>query len=339
MTAPLAPYPRGASPARELALALAATADRPVELTVLGLRSVDQSASHRIEELEVRLDDGRELHVFAKDLSDGGLLPDARLARAGHLSHPWREIVVYRELLDPAGGGAGYLGAYVEDGGAPAWLFLERVAGLPLTEVGAIGVWGAAAAELARLHAAGMAAVRPCRDWTVHLVRGDDAGRARALVRAVAALERGGRAAEGRTLRAAHERAAARLAAVPVGVTHGDCYPANVLVRDGGSAAPVIVDWEDAGIGPVLLDVAALTSGARTDAQRSAIADAYRRAACSLGFAPPTWSDPVEFEAGLAACRYFVCVEHLGAPVRWSPPEGQRHDWLRDACATVDVLV
>ena len=59
-----------------------------------------------------------------------------------------------------------------------------------------------------------------------------------------------------------------RLLALPVGFIHGELYPSNVLVgeRTGRICA---VDWEMAGIGPLLLDLAALTSGAWTQrAQR-----------------------------------------------------------------------
>lgn len=48
------------------------------------------------------------------------------------------------------------------------------------------------------------------------------------------------------------------LANAPRALIHGELYPQNVLINEDG---PVVIDWESAGIGPGVLDLAVLTQG------------------------------------------------------------------------------
>lgn len=48
------------------------------------------------------------------------------------------------------------------------------------------------------------------------------------------------------------------LANAPRTLIHGELYPANVLINEEG---PVVIDWETAGVGPGVLDLAVLTQG------------------------------------------------------------------------------
>ena len=50
----------------------------------------------------------------------------------------------------------------------------------------------------------------------------------------------------------------ATLARARTSVVHGELYPQNVIVNETG---PVVIDWESAGLGPGVLDLAVLTQG------------------------------------------------------------------------------
>jgi thiamine kinase-like enzyme len=85
------------------------------------------------------------------------------------------------------------------------------------------------------------------------------------------------------------------------------------------------VDWEVAAVGPGLTDLAALVGG-WSDQGREAIAAAYASVAdASL--------------ASLDYARLQLALKWLGwAPPSWTPPEGQRHDWLVEALELAERL-
>jgi aminoglycoside phosphotransferase (APT) family kinase protein len=117
---------------------------------------------------------------------------------------------------------------------------------------------------------------------------------------------------------------------LPKTVIHGEFYASNVLVG-GDAQAPRVcpVDWELAATAPGLIDLAALISGGWGDGDREAIVSAYRSAA-----------GPAAFSAQqLDLARLHLAVQWLGwAPPSWTPPEGQRHDWLGEALALAERL-
>ena len=58
----------------------------------------------------------------------------------------------------------------------------------------------------------------------------------------------------------------------PATFLHGEYYPSNIVIeRDGETLGVRPVDWEMAAVGPGLLDLAALCSGAWDEAQREAL--------------------------------------------------------------------
>src|SRR5206468_6374082 len=88
------------------------------------------------------------------DLSPAALLPCAQKARPEFLRAPRREIEVYRQIL--AGrrlGTAQYVASVADSRRGRYWLFLERVPGVALWQVGDFASWRNAARWLARLHA------------------------------------------------------------------------------------------------------------------------------------------------------------------------------------------
>ena len=273
------------------------------------------ATSHRIDEVGPGL--------LRKDLRAEALIGDAR-SKPAFAHDPRREPVVYRQLLMPAA-----VGPRCVDSGED-WLVLERIEAEPLWQSGEASTWVAVAAWMAGMHrrlAAGDARGLPL---LVH-----DAGWFRTW------RHRAARAGVPASVLACHEGAEARLTALAPTFLHGDLYASNVLVRRGGSPPSVEVwpvDWELAGLGPAVLDVAALSSGSGwPTATRQAMARAYYDAAHGADSGSGTTHDLAPswgvWSTDLDAARLHLCVQWLGWAPRWRPPPEHRHDWLGEAVA------
>ncbi|HEV2787663.1 MAG TPA: aminoglycoside phosphotransferase family protein [Solirubrobacteraceae bacterium] len=279
-------------------------------------------SSHLIENVGVRFEDGTALRLVFKDVS--APTAPARGAKPPALLDRDREIEAYTRVLGPAGlDVAACHGALARR--ERRWLFLEAIDGSPLWQTGDEAVWEQAARWLAALHEC------PLPPPATHLLHYDAPYLRGWLARAVAltpagALDR---------VAAVWDRVVRRLCAWPRSVVHGDYHPSNILVC-GAAATPRIrpVDWELAGIGPGLLDLAALTSGAWRDAARERVALAYHDA-----LDPATRPAAGELLDALAHCRLFLAVQWLGWSRAWSPPAEHRHDWLAEAVALAEELL
>jgi aminoglycoside/choline kinase family phosphotransferase len=295
---------------------------------VTGLRrgQFAYETSFAIDELGVQLGDGEELDLLVKDVG-AGLSSTATAAKPARALDPKREIAVYRSLLQGAGIPAPrFFGAAEDEDSGRAWLFLERVPGEVLADVGEIDAWQAAAAWAAKLNAAteerdsGLDRVLLDRDrgWHEHWLRA-----------AATACE-----ASGRTELAARlERTAAvlldRLDALPRAFVHGELYASNVIVdeRDAEMVAVKAVDWEMAGTGPFAHDLAALATGWSGE-EREAICAAFHEAL------PARMRAEVP-QAGLreavALCELALALQWLGWSRNWQPPAEHRRDWAAEA--------
>jgi hypothetical protein len=283
-------------------------------------------SSFALEELEATLDDGSTLELVFKDVGPDGLSDAGRRAKPGFLHGRAREIEMYRRVLPRAPTGPPRcLATTVDPSRRRYWLFLERVAGAPLWEEGDLAVWQRAAGWLAQLHRA----FRGCADPPLaggRLLRYDTAFHVRWLSRARRLRRSDAEAATFLDRLAPRYRAVlGRIDALPRTLVHGDAYPSNMIVT---GERVCLVDWELAGIGPGLWDLAALTAGAWTDDERAALAQAYRS----------TRPDDVDFEVGLEACRLALAVQWLGWGDDWSPPREHRHDWLAEATRSAERL-
>lgn len=271
------------------------------------------ATSHRIHDLENGW--------LRKDLRPAALIGDAVRAKPAFVHDPAREPAVYRSWLAPF-----HIGPRCAASGAD-WVDVERIPGVELWQVGDVAVWTAVAAWTATLHARLAAADRAGAGGAgpVPVLDHDAALAARWRARAAAA---GVPAA----VLDAHRRAAERLAHRPATAIHGDYYAANILVRvDSGRVRVWPVDWELAGRGPAVLDVAALTAGGWPESARSAMARAYFDAAGRPGRSWAEWS------ADLDAARLLICVQWLGWAPDWTAPPEHRHDWLGEACRLAGV--
>jgi Ser/Thr protein kinase RdoA (MazF antagonist) len=285
---------------------------------VLKRRPYPYATSAPLEEIEVRLDDGRRLLLIAKDLDPEHLLGDAAAAKRRMAPEPRREISTYESILAPAAIGPRLFASSADD----HLLILEKVPGVELWQVEEPSVWEGVAAWLARFHARFAGETEALRERNRHLLDYDAHWFTAWRRRALAALARSDHV-RARALRAAlggSEGLANELAALPRAFVHGEFYPSNILVAPGSEPAAVWpVDWETAGIGPGLLDLAALASGFDRH-RRRALIEAYARAR----------GEPVS-ERALAFCSLQLALQLIGRASDWSPPAEHAHDWIGEA--------
>jgi len=219
-----------------------------------------------------------------------------------------------------------------------AWLFLEKVQGRELYQIGELAVWSEVAGWLAGMHDRyAERAEQLLLDYPL-LVRYDAALLRRWLERAQRFVGRPG-ASHGRRdmarLAAVAETVIERLATVPVTLVHGEFYPSNVLVGDPANSRRVCpVDWEVAGVGPSLLDLAALMAG-WAPAQQREIARSY------LSALRPRHGWPPKEDTFLTLLDYFQLarnVQWLGWSPQWTPPPEHARDWLGEAMHLIKRL-
>lgn len=311
--------------------ALGETRGEPSAVDELSRRPFAYETSFAIDALDVRLASGEQLALLAKDVGPAGLSPEAAATKPAHTLDPDREIAVYRDLLDGAAlSTPRFHGAAVEPERERWWLFLERVEGEVLTDVGEVAVWCEAAAWAARLGSTvdGDARVLLHRDAAWH-ERWIDA--AVAELGHSAPPDRETADLLGRNRDALVER----LLSLPRAFVHGELYPANVLVARTGTGPARIapVDWELAGTGPYALDLAALASGWSGE-DRDAICDAFHRALPTKGR-----PEPGGLAAAVDLCQLALALQWIGWAPGWVPPEAQRNDWRGEAARLLGAVL
>lgn len=285
-----------------------------------------------LEELAVVLEDGTKLELIFKAHGPRALLEGARRTRPPFLYEPLREIKTYQAILAPEGLGTATCYGTVADKRATRYgLFLERVPGVELWQVGEVAVWQHVARWLAAMHT-GFAERTVELARAAPLLRYDGDFYRLWPDRVLAFVERGSlslpRAARLRVTWVAerYDRVVERLLALPVTVIHGEFYASNVLVQETANGIRVCpVDWEMAGLGPGLIDLAALTAGKWTDLEREALALAYRAAMPSES---TRQLPPEAFLSALDACHLHLAMQWLGWSPTWSPPSVHAQDWL-----------
>jgi Phosphotransferase enzyme family len=301
-------------------------------IAALERRTSAYRTSHALDELDVVLDDGKRLDLVFKQLGPEALSEVARRAKPEFLRDPLREIEVYETVLGTEGIWApACYGSVVDPGRGKLWLFLERVSGVELYQVGELDTWCETAGWLARMHAA--LREPAARRKPSSLLR-YDAGHYRRF--AARALEFGQPPGAVEPLLRRYDVVVERLLELPDTFSHGEFYAANVVVErrpDGLRVAPV--DWEMAGWAPRLLDLAALTSGSWGADERQAMARAYR-SALEPGSGLP--GDESRFLEALELCRLQLAVQWLGWSPDWTPPAEHAHDWSAAASRLVAEL-
>ena len=126
------------------------------------------------------------------------------------------------------------------------------------------------------------------------------------------------------------------IAALPSGFVHGEFFASNVLVETAAGQVRVRpVDWEVAGIGPMLMDLAALTAGRWTEDERAELAISYRTVASEERGTSLSHDD---FMRALDCCRLQLAVQRFGWARQWTPPATHTQDWLGEALHAADRL-
>lgn len=321
----------------DFVLAVSETLGRDPErprLAGLRWRRSRYATTHTLLEAEADLVGGTTLPLMLKRIDVHGSFGDRPDGKPAHVYDGMREALVYRTLLADGEPDVPLLYGVVRSAGsttAGPWLLLERVRGRELYQFEAIEPWEEVAAWLAGFHARGRSTTR------FHVTR----RAARLLDHSKALLRswyaRACRIAEARSDEGA-QRALERLAApygravdialgLPRTLVHGDFYPSNILLEERGSTLLVRpVDWELAGVGPGLLDLAALTAGEWGEAARDRIVAAYREASPAEARV-----DASTFESNLIACGLITAMQWLGWDADWLPPPEHRTDWLAAA--------
>src|SRR3954454_7764095 len=241
--------------------------------------------SFPLEELEVELVGEGRLTLLFKQLDREVLEPDAQVGKPRFLHDAESEPAAYATLLPQAPPGPPrFFGAVSEPG--RHWLFVERIEGRELFQIGEREVWEEAARWLARFHV-GMAPELDRHRAEGRLIDHDAAFYRRWIERAAefAAERDDGSADTVAWLRERHEQVIEALLALPRTVIHGEFYASNVLVASSSDSGPTPrgkkshtrvapVDWELAAAGPGLADLAALVGGWPA-ADRGALVAAY----------------------------------------------------------------
>jgi hypothetical protein len=312
---------------RALREALERLLGRPIER--IERRPWPYRTSFPIEELSIDCADGASFAIIWKDLSWSSLSEAARKAKPARLHDPLREIEVYEELLAPTPMGTpACFGTAVEQSSQRYWLFLERVEGRELFQVGEFDIWREAAAWLAHFHAHHVVDSAPWRQAS-HLLDCDAAFYRLWIERAVAWATDDAARRELNWLAERYEAVVERLLALPSTFVHGEFYASNILVAETPQGRRICpVDWEMAARGPGLIDLAALTAGNWNDNERAELAQAYRAAWQALGLPVDA---PRDFATALDCCRIHLAVQWLGWSPEWAPPPEHRHDWLGEA--------
>jgi hypothetical protein len=293
------------------------------------IRPYAYGSSFVLQEIDVRLADGTCLEILFKDLSRHALLDGARRVKPAFLYDPMREIECYRSVLSqhPMGTAACH-GTVVDPAAGRFWLFLEKVRGRELYQVGEISLWQEAARWLAHFqqHFAGARGLEKLGQG--YRWRSYDAQYYRQWLERALALARNDderRAIDG--LASCYEGVIQRLISLPVHFIHGEFYASNILAAEAAGEVRICpVDWEMAAVGPGLIDLAALTGGNWHDQDRDTIALAYYQAL-------PAKDRPGErqFFADLDSCRLQLSLQWLGWSADWRPPAEHAKDWLGEA--------
>ena len=290
-------------------------------------------SSFAIENLKIVLKDSTELEVVFKNLGSDGLLSEARSTKPKFIQNPMREICVYTTILAAAGLGTATCYGFTADPSEDQyWLFIEKIRGIELYQVGDLAAWQHAAEWLARMHQ-GLKTNLTSMRARCHLLNYDPdfyrlwMSRAQTFHAASNELN---------SIAARYERLISRLERVPATFIHGEFYASNVIVAESSGRWRVVpIDWEMAAIGPALMDLAALTAGLWTDRERRDIALAYWSGSIQKSAYAHSFD---QFLEALEYCRLHLCVQWLGWAPQWTPPKEHAQDWMQEAVRIAERL-
>lgn len=304
--------------------------------TILNLRRRPSPyrTSFPIEELDVESADGNCYQMMMKNLDWNALTEEGRRAKPDFLHNPQREIELYQSMLMPTRIGSPHCyGAFVDPSAGVYWLFLERISGRELYQIGELDIWRRVAEWLAGFHALSYSSLN-LRKQLAHLISYDEHFYRVWLQRSLSWAHSQNEAL--RWLTSRYDAVIERLLAMPTVVLHGEFYASNVLLAETTNGLGVYpVDWEMAACGPGLIDLAAITAGKWSDHERTILSLAYRDAWSAQGLPTPSRE---EFLTSLDYCRLHLAIQWLGWSPDWQPPADYRQNWLEEALSLARKL-
>ena len=239
---------------RLIETALAERSGDPVAVTSVERHPFDRATSYALDLLHVHLGAGDPLMLVIKDFGTSRLPKDDPAARAE------REATVYRDLLDGVEAGTPRLYGVAAH---PVRLLLEYVPGATLKRHG-LAIWTKAAAWLGAFQAQ-IVRRREQVDRCQVLIRHDPAFFAAFALAARRAIAAFGPAAMRRlaVILDGYDRLVEMMVDQPRTLVHGSFRPQNIIVSTARDASVRIcpVDWELAGLGAPLYDLAFLAEG------------------------------------------------------------------------------
>ena len=223
------------------------------------------------------------------------------------------------------------------------WLFLERMQPVLLWQMGEMDFWNDTARWLAGMHSYLVRETEIRESQHIaHLIRYDEKFYRRWIDRAVRFIGEGDTkpgakaAASIEWLAARYDRVIEHLLSLPVTVIHGEFFASNILLDIGDDSCRICpVDWEMAAVAPGRVDLASLTSGNWTAAQKNTMARAYYDA---LPESSPVKCGWRRFQIDLEYCRLHQAVQWLGWSPGWAPPPEHAQDWVKEALSSAKRL-
>lgn len=256
---------------------------RPAAIFTFERSRFDLNTSYDAYLVDVRFEAGDNVRLFLKDFGFSSRAKNDPARRRE------REVSVYRDLLaDAALGTARYYGCVRDDAAGRFWLLLEYVDGTPVgyTELG-VG-WAPAAEALGRMHGHFAHRLHELRDRDF-LIRHDADFFWAAVEQAAADVRQVAPHLLGRVegLASRYDATVTLMISQPPTLVHGGCRPSNILIGVASDRARAcILDWEEAGIGAALFDVAHLLDGIESPLLDRLLA-AYRLGAAASGMSLP----------------------------------------------------
>ncbi len=301
---------------------------RECSIVSFSRRPHPRRSSFVLEELDVELHGGDRFSVVFKNIGPDALLSLADRGRTAVDYDPECEIRAYRDVLSPDLGTPACYGAELDPPKGRYWLFLEKVVGMELVDIGEFARWEEAAQWLVRFQRRHSDSNRLPTGFQRY-----DANYYRLwlerAVRAVPALQRrfGLPGPAFQTLRSGYGAIVAQLTDLPLTVVHGDFYPSNIILVSASVAQSRLcpVDWGAMALGPGLIDLAALVSGSWSESQRKRLVKDYWRClqADRMSFD--------EFLSAMLCCRVFLSLQWLAScSGREELPPGVQ-SWVREA--------
>jgi aminoglycoside phosphotransferase len=290
-------------------------------------------SSFNLEDITVFLDNGESVNIIFKDLSWNTILEGGKRLKPEFIYNPQREIDVYLKVLTKGSFGTAKLYGYdIDPENGRYWLILEKVPGRELYQVGELEKWIKVARWLARFHGYFVDKTGTLSS-DVSLLKYDESFYREWMHRAKnyhSSTDNESRQLE--RLSKQYERVTKRLLDMRQTFIHGEFYASNILVSAEERICPI--DWERSGVGPPLIDLAALVTGWGQD-EAMAIAKGYYS---SLLTSQQGFSSEEAFFEALKCCQFYLAIQWIGWFGRRAPFVSHARNWFSEAVKIADDL-